>query len=146
MALSKPVWSLLQRKIVFIILDSKQTCFLEKIIQNKKAVSVSAHRIFKKPRDLWGIVSVQVEDRMTHRMNAQKTKNSEMKEYNRVINIVHEGKRIELLCRRISKNVLWSAGLNLWERGWNEGSSRVGITQNYSVLVIYCCIMNYPKT
>ena len=95
-----------EEEIIFIILDSKQTCFLEKIIQNKKAVSVSAHRIFKNPRDLWGIVSVQVEDRMTHRMSAQETKNSEMKEYNRVINIVSEGKRTELLCRRISKNVL----------------------------------------
>lgn len=30
---------------IFTMLDNEQTCFLEKIIQNKKAVSVSAQKI-----------------------------------------------------------------------------------------------------
>ena len=31
---------------IFMMLDGEQACFLEKIIQNKKAVSVSAQKIF----------------------------------------------------------------------------------------------------
>lgn len=33
---------------IFMMVDGEQTCFLEKIIQNKQAVSVSVQKIFKK--------------------------------------------------------------------------------------------------
>ena len=65
-----------------ITLDSKQTCILEKIVQNNKVVSISAHRIFKNSRDLWRIVFVEVEDRKIQRMSAWENKNLEMKKYN----------------------------------------------------------------
>lgn len=80
-----------------IILDSKQTCILEKIVQNNKAVSVSAHKIFKNARDLWRIVFVQVEDRKIQRMSAWENKNLEMKEYNRAVNTVTRKKIIASL-------------------------------------------------
>ena len=55
-------------------------------IKNEKRTKMNkekemAKRYFKNSRDLWGIISIQVKDRMTHRMSSQKNKNLEMEEY-----------------------------------------------------------------
>ena len=74
----------------FIILDSKQICILGKINQNKKAVSVSAHKLCKM-QETYESGLCTVEAGQTLGMSGWEAKVSEMKEYNRAENTVREG-------------------------------------------------------